>query len=56
MKQNTVSRMHARLEYHDGKWSIADAGSMNGVSVNGERVTTPRELKDGTYDDNYVLE
>lgn len=35
----TISKSHAVLtRYDDGSWSIADAGSKNGVLVNGRRV------------------
>lgn len=35
----TISRSHAVLtRYDDGSWTIADAGSQNGVRVNGRRV------------------
>ena len=34
----TVSRKHAQVSYRDGKWSIADSGSLNGTYVNRERV------------------
>lgn len=35
----TVSRTHAVLtRYDDGSWTISDAGSKNGVLVNGKRV------------------
>ncbi len=36
----TISRNHAVLtRYDDGSWSIADAGSLSGVKVNGEKIT-----------------
>ena len=35
----TISKSHAVLtRYDDGSWTIADAGSKNGVLVNGRRV------------------
>ena len=34
----TVSRKHAQVTHHDGVWSIADSGSLNGTYVNRERV------------------
>ena len=43
----TVSRHHARLIFHHGKWSIEDAGSANGTWVNGQKVKRPRELRNG---------
>ena len=41
-----VSRHHARLDFSDGQWVIVDAGSANGTTVNGQRVTT-HSLKGG---------
>lgn len=39
LKNTTVSRNHAVLtRYDDGSWSITDAGSKEGVWVNGKRV------------------
>ena len=42
-----ISRQHCTITQAAGKWTINDLGSKNGTSVNGERVTAPRELKDG---------
>ncbi len=42
-----VSRHHARLFQKDGTFWLEDLGSKNGTYVNGEPVTSPRELKDG---------
>lgn len=42
-----VSRNHARLIFHNGKWSIEDAGSSNGTLVNGQKIKRPRVLKTG---------
>ena len=33
-----VSRVHARLRFHDGVWTIRDLESSNGTKVNGVRV------------------
>jgi eukaryotic-like serine/threonine-protein kinase len=43
----TVSRHHARLIFHHGRWSIEDADSANGTFVNDQRVKRPRELHSG---------
>ena len=43
----TVSRNHARLIFHNGQWSIEDAGSSNGTMVNGQKIKRPRVLKTG---------
>ena len=43
----TVSRRHARIEPHDGIWSIEDLGSANGTYVNGVMVRRPQRLYQG---------
>ena len=35
---DTVSRRHAELRLHDGRWMLRDLGSSNGTWVNGRRV------------------
>ncbi|MGF1528144.1 MAG: GGDEF domain-containing protein [Candidatus Competibacterales bacterium] len=42
-----VSRRHARLVRSEGDLFIEDLTSANGTYINGQRVTTPRPLKDG---------
>lgn len=42
----TVSRQHARIYEHGKRWIVEDAGSMNGVYVNGKR-TGRNLLRDG---------
>jgi predicted component of type VI protein secretion system len=42
-----VSRQHARVLLHNGAVWVQDAGSRNGVFVNGERVPDHRQLKEG---------
>lgn len=45
---STVSRQHAFVEFHDGNFLIADAGSSSGVEKMGFRVgTTPEPLASG---------
>jgi pSer/pThr/pTyr-binding forkhead associated (FHA) protein len=34
-----VSRRHCRFEFTAGGWQVTDLGSLNGVYVNGQRVT-----------------
>ena len=46
-----ISRRHAELRSDDGRWTIADLGSTNGVKVNGRRVERA-ELEPG---DDIVL-
>jgi pSer/pThr/pTyr-binding forkhead associated (FHA) protein len=45
--EDGVSRYHARLLYDGGSLWLQDAGSRNGVFVNGNRVTDHRALKVG---------
>lgn len=42
-----VSRQHARVLLHNGAVWVQDAGSRNGVFVNGERVPDHRQAKPG---------
>ena len=42
----TVSRRHAVLSEHDGRFTIEDQGSLNGTFVNRRRVESA-ELEDG---------
>jgi len=44
--QESVSRHHARITYHDGKYSLSDLGSTNGTFINDESVRE-RPLHDG---------
>jgi serine/threonine protein kinase len=43
----TVSRNHARLIFHAGKWSLEDVGSSNGSFVNGTRITRATPVMHG---------
>lgn len=42
-----VSRNHATIRHLNQQYIVSDLGSANGVRVNGELVTSPRELRDG---------
>jgi hypothetical protein len=42
-----VSRQHACIRMKGAQYVLEDAGSKNGVFVNGQRVTGPRTLEDG---------
>ncbi len=42
-----ISRKHAVLRYENRQFVLKDAGSKNGVFVNGQRVVKPRPLTDG---------
>lgn len=45
--EDGVSRFHARLHFDNGAVWLRDAGSRNGVFVNGKRVTDHKALKVG---------
>lgn len=47
IKESTVGRRHALIEYKDYSYWIIDQGSVNGTFVNGEKVTAERRLKHG---------
>ncbi|TEB17907.1 Glycogen accumulation regulator GarA [Pelotomaculum sp. FP] len=40
LNDSSVSRRHARLELHRGRYTIVDLGSTNGTMVNGVRIGT----------------
>src|SRR5450759_540974 len=42
-----VSRKHAKLTQQNSTFVIQDLGSTNGTYINGQRITTPQELKPG---------
>ena len=42
-----ASRRHAEIRFENGRHVIADLGSTNGTSVNGEKITEPRVLAHG---------
>lgn len=47
LDDNGISRQHARVILHNAAVWVQDAGSRNGVFVNGERVADHRALKPG---------
>lgn len=47
IKEQHVSRQHARIEYQDGLFMVSDLGSANGVFVNDQRVSEPFPLVAG---------
>jgi len=47
VRDDGVSRYHAQLLYDGGSLWLRDAGSRNGVFVNGLRVTDHKALKEG---------
>jgi len=44
----SVSRVHAHIEIAQGRTTVEDCGSTNGTFVNGNRITSPHALVDGT--------
>ncbi len=47
LESRWVSRTHARIQIEANHYVLEDAGSKNGVFVNGQRVTRSRRLEDG---------
>ncbi|MFF1922482.1 FHA domain-containing protein [Streptomyces sp. NPDC058221] len=47
LSHETVSRMHAELTAHGGRWLLRDLGSTNGTCVNGQRVTGTVSVREG---------
>ncbi|MFD0024062.1 DUF1707 and FHA domain-containing protein [Streptomyces sp. NPDC058382] len=47
LSHETVSRMHAELTVHDGRWLLRDLGSTNGTCVNGQRVVGTVSVREG---------
>ncbi len=45
LHDSAVSRRHARIANREGRWSLADLGSLNGTLVDGERVRSEVELE-----------
>ena len=47
LTDDTVSRIHASIEYKNGRHFLRDEKSANGTRVNGERITAPCALNNG---------
>jgi DNA-binding winged helix-turn-helix (wHTH) protein len=47
LESRWISRNHARILREEATYRLEDAGSKNGVFVNGQRVDDARELQDG---------
>ncbi len=47
IRDNNISRVHARLRPNSDGWTIEDLGSTNGTCVAGELITRPTALVDG---------
>ncbi|MHB9022619.1 MAG: FHA domain-containing protein [Armatimonadota bacterium] len=42
-----VSKRHARVYLHDGRWLVEDLGSTNGTLLNGQALTQPQPITPG---------
>jgi len=49
LNDSTVSSRHARIYWSDGQFYIEDLGSLNGVFVNGQKVTLSRVEQGSTF-------
>lgn len=47
LDEEGVSRQHCRFYESDGQWLVEDLDSMNGIRVNGHRISAPTILKPG---------
>lgn len=47
LKDNSVSRPHAKIEHHKGVYTLFDLGSANGTTINDSFVIAPATLRDG---------
>jgi pSer/pThr/pTyr-binding forkhead associated (FHA) protein len=47
LQQKSVSRKHAAIRQQTGAFILDDLGSTRGTSLNGRRLTEPRQLRDG---------
>ena len=47
LRDPSASRKHAQLRLDDGRVFVADLGSYNGTTVNGDPLTGERELRTG---------
>ena len=42
-----VSRKHAELRWHEGKWLLVDLNSSYGTYLNGQRIAVPTQIATG---------
>ena len=47
LKDEVISKRHARIFIQNGRWLLEDLGSSNGTYVSSKRLTEPVELSDG---------
>ncbi len=47
LSDHSASRQHAELRPSNDHWQILDLNSSNGTFVNGQRVVSPTDIKDG---------
>jgi len=49
IRDDTVSRYHARLVYENQRWTLYDLESTHGTYINGSQVTAPVVIETGSY-------
>ena len=47
LKDESLSKNHARVSFHHAQWWLEDLGSRNGTFLNKDQVTTPTVVIDG---------
>jgi hypothetical protein len=47
LNDRQVSRLHARIGWHDDHYEVEDLGSKNGTHLNGRDIVSPEALHDG---------
>ncbi len=50
LQDNSVSRQHAQIQFHDGQWSVMDVGSSKGTAVNGDLLEAEKPVYLSTGD------
>ena len=47
LTEKNISRRHARFFRQNGAFFVEDLGSYNGIKINGTRISSPTQLRDG---------